>query len=40
MIFGLTGKLWQVFGFTGESGTGAPREITPLPGDKFTIQEE
>jgi hypothetical protein len=29
-----------VFGFTGEEGTGAPREITPLAGDTFTILEE
>jgi hypothetical protein len=35
------GVLQRVFGFTGESetasGTGAPREITPRPGDTFTI---
>ncbi len=35
------GVLQRVFGFTGESetasGTGAPREITPQPGDTFTI---
>ncbi len=34
------GKMYQVFGFTGEEGTGAPREITPAAGDTFTILEE
>ncbi len=34
------GKCHQVFGFTGEAGTGAPREITPQRGDTFTILEE
>jgi hypothetical protein len=29
-----------VYGFTDEDGTGAPREITPIPGDTFTILEE
>ncbi len=33
------GVLRQVFGFTGEDGTGAPREIIPQPGDTFTIHE-
>jgi hypothetical protein len=33
------GLLRQVFGFTGEGGTGAPREIIPQPGDSFTILE-
>jgi len=33
------GIMQQVFGFTGESGTGAPREITPQSGDTFTILE-
>jgi hypothetical protein len=33
------GQLRQVFGFTGENGTGAPREITPQSGDTFTILE-
>jgi hypothetical protein len=32
--------LRQVFGFTGEDGTGAPREITPQRGDTFTILEK
>jgi hypothetical protein len=31
------GKLTQVVGFTGETDTGAPREITPAQGDTFTI---
>ena len=34
------GDLQQVFGFTGENGTGAPREITPQRGDTFTILEK
>lgn len=34
------GQLRQVFGFTGEEGTGAPREITPQSGDTFTILEK
>ena len=29
--------LRQVFGFTGEEGVGAPREITPSTGDTFTV---
>ena len=33
------GVLRQVFGFTGEGGTGAPREIIPQAGDRFTILE-
>ncbi|GAB4532596.1 MAG: hypothetical protein Kow0063_13390 [Anaerolineae bacterium] len=33
------GLLRQVFGFTGEGGTGAPREIIPQPGDTFTVLE-
>ena len=34
------GMLRQVFGFTGQSGTGAPREIIPQPGDTFTVLEK
>jgi hypothetical protein len=34
------GVLRQVFGFTGEDGTGAPREIIPQTGDTFTILEK
>jgi hypothetical protein len=33
------GLLRQVFGFTDEGGTGAPREIIPQPGDTFTVLE-
>jgi hypothetical protein len=33
------GMLRQVFAFTDEEGTGAPREIVPQPGDRFTILE-
>lgn len=38
--FGGDGFMQSVFGFTGEEGAGAPREITPQPGDQFTVQEE
>ncbi|CAG0943344.1 partial Clostripain, partial [Anaerolineae bacterium] len=31
------GNLVQVFGTTGQEDTGAPREITPQPGDQFTL---
>jgi len=34
------GWLRQVFGFTGENGTGSPREIYPQRGDKFTVLEK
>ena len=34
------GVLRQVFGFTGEAGVGAPREITPSTGDTFTILDK
>ena len=34
------GALRQVFGFTGEGEAGAPREIIPQTGDKFTILEK
>jgi len=34
------GQLRQVFGYTGENGTGAPREITPQNGDTFTLLEK
>lgn len=34
------GNLVSVFGVTGNDETGAPREITPQPGDTFTVQEK
>lgn len=34
------GELQQVFGFTGENGSGAPREIVPKVGDSFTVLEK
>lgn len=34
------GILQQVFGFTGENGTGSPREIIPQTGDSFTVMEK
>lgn len=40
MKFGGDGKMQSVFGFNDAGGTGAPREITPRPGDQFTITEE
>ena len=33
-------KLTQVVGFTSDTDTGAPREITPAQGDTFTIYEK
>ncbi len=33
------GVLQQVFGYTGEGGTGAPREIIPNAGDTFTVRD-
>lgn len=33
-------NLVQVFGITGNNDTGAPREITPQPGDAFTILDK
>jgi hypothetical protein len=33
------GFLRQVYGFTGQNGTGAPREIIPHTGDQFTVLE-
>ncbi len=38
--FGGDGVMQSVFGFTGENGDGAPREITAQAGDTFTILEE
>jgi hypothetical protein len=40
MEFGGDGKMKNIFGFNGENGAGAPREITPQPGDTFTITEQ
>jgi hypothetical protein len=34
------GLLKQVYGFTGQDATGAPREIIPEPGDTFTVLEQ
>ncbi len=34
------GVLRQVFGFTGEGGVGAPREIIPQNGDSFTVLQK
>ncbi len=34
------GYLRHVYGFTGENGTGSPREIIPQTGDRFTILEK
>ncbi|MEA3441765.1 MAG: clostripain-related cysteine peptidase [Chloroflexota bacterium] len=38
-LFFVDGILRQVLGFTGEGGTGAPREIIPQAGDAFTVFE-
>lgn len=40
MKFTGEGKMQSIFGFNGENGSGAPREITPQPGDTFTITEQ
>jgi len=34
------GRLFQVFGYTGDDTASAPREITPNPGDTFTISQK
>jgi hypothetical protein len=34
------GILQQVFGFSGDGSTGAPREIIPQTGDSFTILQQ
>jgi len=34
------GVLRQVFGFTGDDATGAPREIYPQAGDRFTVLDQ
>jgi len=40
MEFNGKGKMQNIFGFNGQNGTGAPREISPQAGDTFTITEE
>ncbi len=40
MKFNGEGDMQSIFGFNGENGSGAPREITPQAGDTFTITEE
>ncbi len=39
-LYFVNGVLQQVFGFTGENGSGAPREITPQAGDTFIVLEK
>ena len=39
-VYFINGVMRQVFGFTGPSEAGAPREITPTAGDTFTVTEE
>jgi hypothetical protein len=39
-LYFMGGTLRQVFGFTGEGGMGAPREIYPQSGDTFTVLEK
>jgi hypothetical protein len=34
------GRLVSVFGITGQGDTGAPRQITPQPGDTFTLLQK
>jgi hypothetical protein len=38
-LYFINGLMRQVFGFTGSSEAGAPREITPNSGDTFTVTE-
>jgi hypothetical protein len=40
LLYFQDGLLQQVYGFTGQGGEGAPREINPRPGDTFTILEK
>lgn len=40
IYFSGDGQMQSIYGFIGEGGTGAPREITPKVGDTFTIYEE
>ncbi|MBN2391540.1 MAG: hypothetical protein JXR84_12515 [Anaerolineae bacterium] len=39
-LYFANGVLQQVFGFTGEDGNGAPREILPRTGDTFTVLDK
>lgn len=39
-LYFANGVLQQVFGFTGEDGNGAPREILPQTGDTFTVLDK
>lgn len=39
-LFFRDGELSAVFGSTGQGGVGAPRQITPQPGDTFTVTEK
>ncbi|HOT90698.1 MAG TPA: clostripain-related cysteine peptidase [Anaerolineae bacterium] len=39
-LYFVNGVLQRVYGFTGENGNGAPREITPQTGDTFTVLEK
>jgi hypothetical protein len=36
----MDGKLAQIFGYKGQENAGAPAEITPSPGDTFTISQK
>jgi hypothetical protein len=40
MLFDGALEFKSIFGFTGSGGVGAPRQITPRPGDQFTIYEQ
>ena len=40
MLFDGALEFKSIYGFSGANGMGAPREITPKPGDQFTIYEQ
>ncbi len=40
ILYFTAGELESVYGFTNPDGSGAPREITPNPGDTFTILDQ
>jgi hypothetical protein len=39
-LYFANGALQQIIGFTGDKNAGSPREITPQPGDQFTVLDK